>query len=62
MPLHFAYGSNKSRALMRQHCPQARALGTAVLTHHRFIVMADGYASIVRRTAAELIALAPDKG
>jgi hypothetical protein len=48
MPLHFAYGSNMSRALMREHCPQARALGTAVLAHHRFIVMAQGYASIVR--------------
>jgi hypothetical protein len=49
MPVHFAYGSNMSRALMREHCPQARALGTAVLDHHRFIVMAEGYASVVSR-------------
>ena len=49
MPVHFAYGSNMSRALMRGHCPQARALGTAVLDHHRFIVMAEGYASVVSR-------------
>ena len=54
MPLHFAYGSNMSRALMCQHCPQARAVGTAVLTHHRFIVMADSYASIVRRPGHEV--------
>jgi hypothetical protein len=38
--LHFAYGSNMSCALMRQHYPQARPLGTLVLTHHRFIAMA----------------------
>ena len=49
MPLHFAYGSNMSCALMRQHCPQARPLGTAVLTHHRFIAMAAS--SVVRHHA-----------
>ena len=54
MPLYFAYGSNMSRALMRRHCPHARPLGTAVLDHHRFIVMADGYASIVRHPGHEV--------
>ena len=54
MPLYFAYGSNMSRALMRRHCPHARPLGTAVLDHHRFIVMADGYASIVRHPGREV--------
>jgi hypothetical protein len=49
MPLHFAYGSNMSRALMRRHCPHARPLGTAVLDDHCFIVMPEGYASIARR-------------
>jgi hypothetical protein len=38
-----------SCALMRQHCPQARPLGTAVLTHHRFIAMAAS--SVVRHHA-----------
>ena len=49
MTLYFAYGSNMDRALMRSHCPGAVALGRAVLDHHRFIIMADGYASIVPR-------------
>ena len=50
MTLYFAYGSNMSRALMRRHCPHARPLGTAVLEGHRFIIMADGYASVVKYT------------
>ena len=47
MLLHFAYGSNMDRALMRRHCPQGRALGIATLDRHRFIINSDGYASIV---------------
>jgi gamma-glutamylcyclotransferase (GGCT)/AIG2-like uncharacterized protein YtfP len=47
--LHFAYGSNMSRSLMRQRCPGAHAVGTAVLQGWRFVVTADGYASIVLR-------------
>jgi gamma-glutamylcyclotransferase (GGCT)/AIG2-like uncharacterized protein YtfP len=47
MPRYFAYGSNMSRNLMRRHCPRARALGTAVLADHRFIVMAEGFATII---------------
>ena len=31
---------------MRRHCPTAKELGTAVLDGHRFVVTADGYASI----------------
>jgi len=54
MPLYFAYGSNMSRALMRRHCSHARPLGTGVLDHHRFIVMAEGYASIVRHPGHEV--------
>ena len=50
MPLHFAYGSNMSCALMRQHYPQARPLGTAVLTHHRFFI-AMAASSVVRHHA-----------
>ena len=35
-----------SRAVMRQHAPGARPLGAASLAGHRFIICADGYASI----------------
>jgi hypothetical protein len=44
--LHFAYGSNMSRALMAGRCPGAKALGTAVLDHWRFVICRAGYASI----------------
>ena len=46
MTLHFAYGSNMSRPLMRARCAQARALGPARLTGWRFIITGDGYASV----------------
>jgi hypothetical protein len=45
--LHFAYGSNMSRALMHPRCPQARELGLAVLEGYRFLITTDGYASVV---------------
>jgi len=45
--LHFAYGSNMSRAVMREHAPGARPLGAALLGGYQFIICADGYASIV---------------
>ena len=44
--LHFAYGSNMHRALMRQHAPGAKPLGVAQLADHRFVITADGYASV----------------
>jgi hypothetical protein len=47
MTLHFAYGSNMSRALMGQRCPGAQALGPARLDGWRFMIMRAGYASIV---------------
>lgn len=46
MSLHFAYGSNMSRALMRRHAPAAQPAGVAILPDHRFLITADGYASI----------------
>jgi hypothetical protein len=52
MTLYFAYGSNMSRTLMRTHCPAAKEIGTAVLDGHRFVITADGYASIERRAGA----------
>jgi hypothetical protein len=50
MTLYFAYGSNMSRALMRRLCPTAKEVGTAVLERHRFVITADGFASIERHT------------
>ena len=44
--LHFAYGSNMHGAVMRKHAPAAVPLGVAQLADHRFVITADGYASI----------------
>jgi hypothetical protein len=54
MTLHFAYGANMSRAVMRRHAPEARAVGRAELRGHRFIITADGYGS-VEQAAAETV-------
>ena len=45
--LHFAYGSNMSRHLMAGRCPTAVALSTAQLAGWRYIIMGEGYASVV---------------
>jgi hypothetical protein len=50
--LHFAYGANMDRAVMRKYAPGAEPLGIAALPHHRFVITADGYASVVPRRAA----------
>lgn len=44
--LHFAYGANMSRAVMRKYAPAARAIGVAELANHRFVITGDGYASV----------------
>jgi cation transport regulator ChaC len=44
--LHFAYGSNMDRAIMRKHAPCATPLGVASLKNHRFVITTDGYASV----------------
>jgi gamma-glutamylcyclotransferase (GGCT)/AIG2-like uncharacterized protein YtfP len=49
--LHFAYGANMSRAVMRRYAPTAKPLGTAELGGYRFIISADGYASVVPASA-----------
>jgi len=54
MTLHFAYGSNMSRTLMRRRCPGARGLGPARLDGWRFVITRDGYASLVRDSAARV--------
>mgnify|MGYP000863912718 FL=1 len=53
MPLYFAYGSNLDVAAMRARCPRSRLLGRARLARHRFALMADGYATVVRDPASE---------
>jgi hypothetical protein len=50
MPLHFSYGANMDRAGMAKRCPGAIPLGTASLDHFRFMITADGYASVTPAT------------
>jgi len=52
MTLHFAYGSNMSRAQMGARCPGAEPLGTADLAHWRFIIGLGGHGSIVPQPGA----------
>jgi Gamma-glutamyl cyclotransferase, AIG2-like len=52
MTLHFAYGSNMSRALMRRRCPGAEPLGPGRLDGWRFVIMREGYASITPAAGA----------
>jgi AIG2-like family len=44
--LHFAYGANMSRAVMRRHAPSAQPIGVAQLANYRFVITRDGYASV----------------
>jgi len=44
--LHFAYGSNMSRAVMRRHAPSAEAVGVATLANFRFLITTHGHASV----------------
>jgi len=55
MTLHFAYGSNMSRAVMRKHASFAKPIGIATLANYRFLITTDGYASVTPR---DLITLA----
>ena len=55
--LHFAYGSNMHRAIMREHAPAAVALGVARLDDYRFIITADGYASVAPHRRARVFGL-----
>jgi len=53
MPFYFAYGSNMDAAAMAARCPKSRVLGRGRLARHRFALMADGYATVVRDAASE---------
>jgi cation transport regulator ChaC len=43
---YFAYGSNMNRTAMAARCPEARAVGPAVLEGYRFFVGIDGWGSV----------------
>ncbi len=47
MPLYFAYGSNMDVSSMQARCPRSQPLGRARLMRRRFILMPEGYASVV---------------
>ena len=51
MTLHFAYGSNMSRAVMGRHAPGAEPIGVAALADYRFVITADGHASVEPKRA-----------
>ena len=53
MPFYFAYGSNMDAAAMRARCPKSKPIGRARLARHRFALMADGHATVVRDPASE---------
>ncbi len=52
MPLYFAYGANMDAAAMAQRCPASRLIGRGRLPRHRFVIMREGWASVVRAPAA----------
>lgn len=54
MPLTFAYGSNMDASAMARRCANARLRGRAFLPRHRFALMPDGFATIVRDPAASV--------
>jgi hypothetical protein len=54
MILHFAYGSNMSRPVMRKHAPFAKPIGVAALANYRFLITADGYASVAPRASEKV--------
>jgi cation transport regulator ChaC len=55
MALHFAYGSNMSRALMGSRCPGARALGIATLSGWRFVINPEGFGSIAVQAGGRVL-------
>lgn len=52
MPLYFAYGANMDAAAMALRCPASRLIGRGRLPRHRFVIMREGWASVVRAPGA----------
>ena len=57
MPLYFAYGANMDVAAMARRCPSSRPIGLARLPRHRWIISADGYATVLRDPRREVVGL-----
>ncbi|MCJ2117774.1 gamma-glutamylcyclotransferase [Methylobacterium sp. J-001] len=51
MPLYFAYGANMDATAMALRCPVSRLIGCGRLPGYCFIIMREGYASVVRDSA-----------
>jgi gamma-glutamylcyclotransferase (GGCT)/AIG2-like uncharacterized protein YtfP len=51
VPTYFAYGANMDAAAMALRCPVSRLIGPGRLPGYRFIVMREGYASVLRDPA-----------
>lgn len=51
VPLYFAYGANMDAAAMSVRCPVSRLIGRGHLPRHRFLIMREGYASVVQDPA-----------
>lgn len=54
MPLYFAYGANLDVAAMAQRCPRSRLVGVGRLARHRFAIMKEGFATVVRDPQANV--------
>jgi gamma-glutamylcyclotransferase (GGCT)/AIG2-like uncharacterized protein YtfP len=50
--LHFAYGSNMDAVRLERRCPTARFAGRAMLPGYRFMIMREGYATVVAEPGA----------
>jgi hypothetical protein len=46
MTLYFAYGSNMNSPAMMRRCPDARAIGPALLDGYRFFIGLEGWGSV----------------
>jgi gamma-glutamylcyclotransferase (GGCT)/AIG2-like uncharacterized protein YtfP len=54
MPLYFAYGANLDVEAMAQRCPRSRLVGVGRLARHRFALMKEGFATVVRDPQANV--------
>jgi gamma-glutamylcyclotransferase (GGCT)/AIG2-like uncharacterized protein YtfP len=54
MPLYFAYGANLDVEAMAQRCPRSRLIGVGRLARHRFAIMKEGFATVVRDPQANV--------
>ena len=48
MRFYFAYGANMDVETMSSRCRNARPIGAAILSRHRFVIMEPGFANVLR--------------